>query len=133
MHTILVVDDEEAICFAMSEYFQMQGYRVDCAQSLTEAETLLSKECYTVIIADLRLAGTYNLEGLEVVQTVKERCPQSRIIVLTAYGSADVEEKARQYGVDAFLHKPKPLPDVAQIVYGLIGMAVSEPQRRHAS
>lgn len=124
MHNILVIDDEEAICFAMSEYFRMHGYEVDCAQNLIEAEELLAKNCYTVMIADLRLAGTYNLEGLEIAREVRKRCPKTRVIVLTAYGSPEVEEEARRCGVDAFLHKPKPLADVAQIVYGLTGSAV---------
>ena len=38
---LLVVDDEESICFSMSEYFSLQGYKVDTASELEEAEKLL--------------------------------------------------------------------------------------------
>ena len=123
MNKILVIDDEESICFAMSEYFSMQGYHVDCAQAVEEAEGLLAQSEYSLVIADLRLAGMYNRGGLEIVKHVHEKYPETRIIVLTAYGSPEVEREVRSYGVDAFLHKPKPLPDVAQIVYGLVGAA----------
>jgi DNA-binding NtrC family response regulator len=121
MHRLLIVDDEESICFAMGEYFRMQGYEVDCAQAVEAAEALLDKGCYSVVIADLRLAGIFNMGGLEVIKTVHKRCPGTRIIVLTAYGSPEMETETRKNGVDAFLHKPQPLPEVAQIVYGLVG------------
>jgi len=41
MPRLLVVDDEESICFSMSEYFSLQGYKVDTAQELEEAERLI--------------------------------------------------------------------------------------------
>lgn len=124
MHKILIVDDEEAIRFAMSEYFQMQGYEVDCAQNVSETEALLTDNSYSVVIADLRLEGIYNLGGLEIVKTIRAHSPQTRIIVLTAYGSTEVEKEVRRHGVNAFLHKPKPLADVAQVVYGLVGSSL---------
>lgn len=122
--TMLVLDDEEAICFALSEYFRAQGYRVDCAQQVEEARGLLLSGCYAVLITDLRLAGSNNLDGLEVVRLVHEQCPATRIVVLTAYGTAESEAAARKRGVHAFLRKPKPLADVAQVVIGLIGNAL---------
>lgn len=124
MYRMLIVDDEESICFAMSEYFRMQGFHVDCAQEVEEAEALLVKECYSIVIADLRLTGIFNMGGLEVIKFVHERCPGTRVIVLTAYGSPEMETETRKHGIDAFLHKPQPLPEVAQIVYGLVGSAV---------
>ncbi len=124
MHKILVVDDEESICFSISEYFKMQGYEVDCAQKREEAEALLEKDGYSVVIEDLRLGGIHNAEGLEIVEFVRVRHPETRIIVLTAYGSSEMEAEARTRGAHAFLRKPKPLSEVAQVVFGLIGSAV---------
>lgn len=118
---MLVIDDEEAILFAAREYFGALGFRVDCATELEEAQALLSHVAYAVVIADLRLTGIYGSEGLALVRHVREQCPQTRILILTAYGSPAVEQEARRLGVDGFLQKPKPLPDVAQIVFGLLG------------
>ena len=117
---LLVVDDEEAICFSMSEYFSMHGYKVDTASELEEAEKLLEASDYKVVIQDLRLSLTSSSDGLEMIRSIREHNPQTRIIVLTAYGSAEVEDEARRCGADAFLRKPKPLSQVAQIVQGLI-------------
>jgi CheY-like chemotaxis protein len=118
---MLVIDDEEPILFAAREYFSSLGFEVDCATELEEAQALLAHVEYAIVIADLRLTGIYGTEGLAVVRDVRERCPQTRILLLTAYGSPAVEEEARRLGVDGFLQKPKPLPDVAQIVFGLLG------------
>lgn len=121
MHKILIVDDEESICFSMSEYFKMQGYHVDCAQDREEAEALLAGDGYAVVIEDLRLGGTYNADGLDIVEYIRRQHPDTRIIVLTAYGSSEMEVEARNRGADAFLRKPKPLSDIAQVVFGFVG------------
>jgi two-component system, response regulator, stage 0 sporulation protein F len=124
---ILVVDDEESILFAMREYFMTHGYQVDCAREMQEAEALLATVRYSVVIADLRLSELPSTEGIEIVRYVHERCPWTRTILLTAYGSPEIEREARRWGVDSFLHKPLPLPKVAQIVLELLGRSPPEP------
>ncbi|HEV8427411.1 MAG TPA: response regulator [Pyrinomonadaceae bacterium] len=117
---LLVVDDEESICFSMSEYFSQHGFKVDTAREKEEAEGLIKQTEYRVIIQDLRLGLQRRSEGLEIIKLVHERNPNTRIVVLTAYGSPEAEEEARNAGADAFLRKPKPLSQVAQVVQGLI-------------
>jgi two-component system NtrC family response regulator len=125
---LLVVDDEESICFSMSEYFSLQGYKVDTASELEEAEKLLGATNYRVVIQYLRLSMTNSQDGLGMIKLIRAQNPQTRIVVLTAYGSAEVEDEARRCGADAFLRKPKPLSQVAQVVQGLI-----EAPPRHAA
>lgn len=116
---LLVVDDEEPILFAISEYFEPLGYQVDCARELEEAEALLSHVRYALLIADLRLTGIHSNEGLELIRFARDRSPWTRIIVLTGYGSADMEAEALGRGVDAFQQKPMPLAELAEIVANL--------------
>jgi DNA-binding NtrC family response regulator len=118
--SLLVVDDEESICFSMSEYFSQHGFKVDTAREMEEAEGLLKVTDYQVIIQDLRLGLARHPDGLDIIRLVHKRNPDTRIVVLTSYGSAEIEEEARQAGADAFLRKPKPLSQVAQVVQGLI-------------
>lgn len=118
--TLLIVDDEESICFSMREYFSQHGFEVDTAREMEEAEGLIKATDYRVIIQDLRLGLTRHPDGIEIIKWVHERNPETRIIVLTSYGSTEVEEEARRAGADAFLRKPKPLSQVAQVVQGLI-------------
>jgi DNA-binding NtrC family response regulator len=117
---ILIVDDEEAIVFAMQRYFRGRGFEVDCARELEEAEALLACAEYALVIADLRLTGVHGAEGLEILSFIRERCPRTRAILLTAYGSSDLEREARDRGVSLMLRKPQPLPDLAQAVLTLL-------------
>jgi DNA-binding NtrC family response regulator len=128
MPRLLIVDDEESICFSMSEYFSLQGYKVDTASEIEEAEKLLRATNYKVVIQDLRLTITNNQNGLDMIKMIREHDPQTRIVVLTAYGSPEIEDEARRNGADAFLRKPKPLSQVAQVVQGLL----ESPPRQNA-
>jgi two-component system NtrC family response regulator len=120
MPRLLVVDDEESICFSMSEYFSLHGFRVDTASEWEEAEKLIEATEYKVVIQDLRLTTTRNPDGLDIIKLIRDHNSQTKIIVLTAYGSSEMEDEARRCGADAFLRKPKPLSQVAQVIQGLL-------------
>ena len=115
-----MVDDEQSLLFSMSEYFSQHGFRVDTACELGEAEKLIESTDYQVVIQDLRLGITRYNDGMEIIKLVHRRNPETRIVVLTSYGSNEIESEARRSGAHAFLHKPKPLSQVAQIIQGLI-------------
>ncbi|MGH9960349.1 MAG: response regulator [Pyrinomonadaceae bacterium] len=122
---LLIIDDEEAILFAGEAYFTGRGYAVDCARERRDAEVLLehncgSGACYTAVIADLRIRGVSDTEGLDILAYVKKRCPSALRILLTAYGSPEIERRACELSIDILLHKPKPLAEIAQILSGFI-------------
>jgi CheY-like chemotaxis protein len=117
---LLVVDDEESICFSMREYFSQHGFQVDTAREAGEAEKLIEQTEYAVIIQDLRLGASGRHEGIDVIRLAHRHNPRTRIVVLTAYGSAETEQEALRVGADVFLRKPKPLSQVAQVIQGLI-------------
>jgi DNA-binding NtrC family response regulator len=120
---LLVVDDEEAILLAFLDYFTLHGFDVRCARDRAEAQEQLEREAFDGVIADLRLAGSGGLEGLEVVERARRRWPGTRTVIVTAYGSPEVESEARRRGVDAFLHKPVRLQEIARVVAALIDEA----------
>jgi CheY-like chemotaxis protein len=96
---------------------------------MEEAEGLIKITDYNVIIQDLRLGLARRPDGIDIIRLVHERNPETRIIVLTSYGSPEAEAEARRAGADAFLRKPKPLSQVAQVVQGLIQSPRSHPIR----
>jgi len=120
MLRLLVVDDEESICFSLKEYFTLQGYLVDTARHLEDAEQLIEATDYDVVIEDLGLGPAQSPDGLEMIKFIRHHNSHARIVVLTAYGSAEMEKKTLSWGADAFLRKPKPLSHVAQVIQGLI-------------
>jgi len=120
---ILVVDDEDAILFSLKSYFESYGYVVDCAREMEEAQAMLTQIRYDVVIADMRLTGSHGAQGLEIIGQVKEQCPWTSTILLSAHWTAEIEKEARSRGVVAFLQKPMPLAELAQIVFGILGRA----------
>jgi len=120
MLRLLVVDGEESIRFSMKEYFTLQGYKVDAAGDREEAEKLIENHAYDVVVQDLAIGPTQKLDGLEVIKFVRNRDSRTLIVVLTAYGSPEIQKAALDFGADAFLRKPQPLSQVAQVIQGLI-------------
>ena len=118
---ILVVDDEKPILFALREYFSLLGYQVHCAPGLDDAKALLAEVSYAVVIVDLRLSGGDSAEGLDLIEYVRARCPETGVLVLTAYRNPSIELEALSRGADVLLHKPMPLPDLADSVAKVLG------------
>ena len=117
---ILLVDDEELIVFAMRKYFEGLGYRVDAAHELEEAQALLANRRYDLVIADLRLTGIGGVEGLQIVADVHQRCAHTRVILLSAFGTPEIERESYNRGADAFLHKPKAMMEIANVAMNLL-------------
>ena len=119
-HRMLVVDDEPPIVFALSEYFAERGFVVDTARELGEARELVARHRYALVITDLRLSGTMGAEGFELIDLLRRREPRAGIVLLTGYGSPEIEREAHDRGVDVFLQKPLPLAAVAAIADRLV-------------
>jgi DNA-binding NtrC family response regulator len=130
---ILVVDDELAIGFALGEYFTLRGYEVDCAVAVKEAQALLRRGSYGALITDLSFSGGRGAEGLELAAFVRRENPGTRTVILTAYGSAEMETEARRLGVDAFLHKPTPLGQIARVLDRVLQAPDSRGGAGHSS
>ena len=91
--------------YSMWQYLTVHGCVLHCARSLDEAEEFWNRGSYDAIITDLRLKGIRETEGLDLVTYIRQRCPSSRIILLTNYGSPHIEAEARRRGADAFLYR----------------------------
>ena len=121
LRRLLIVDDEEAISFAMSDFFSRSGYRVDRARTRGEAEALLAgSEDYDLVIADLRLSIHEPRAGLDLLRLARSRSPLVRMILLTAYGSPEVEAELAAFGDALLLSKPQPLLRIQEEVARLL-------------
>jgi DNA-binding response OmpR family regulator len=121
--SLLLVEDRPAISFALSDYFRSVGWDVECAATAVQAEAALRRRAFTLLIADLSLSDPGSTDGLDLTARVRREWPATRTIILTAYGTPETEHVAARIGVDAFLHKPAPLADLARLAAGLAGRA----------
>jgi len=110
---ILIVDDETGFLLALRKILQSAEVQVDTAETFEAAMELLDRHAYSVVIADIRLTVSFREEGFEILRHVKTHDPHTRVIILTAYGQADMIKKALALGADLFIEKPAP-PRVLQ-------------------
>jgi CheY-like chemotaxis protein len=118
---ILIVDDLKEILLTMRRYFALHGYEVDCASEKEEAEALIGENSYSVVVTDLHLTPVKSNEGLEIVRVLRHESPDTKIILLTAYSTEEVEQEADRYGISAFLKKPVSLPILRQAIQESLG------------
>lgn len=119
-YRMLIVEDEATALFALQKYFSAAGYRVDRARELEEAEALILTAHYDVVIADLRLSGTMAAEGLDVLRFVRQHSRGTKVVILTAYSSPEIQNNARILGAGAFLQKPAALSEIGAAVSRLL-------------
>lgn len=120
---VLLLDDEEAVLLPTARYFRNLGCTVDVAGEPEEAEALISHRRYDLAILDLRVTRFGGTEGLEVLREIRRRDHGTKVIMLSAYVSPEVETEARALGASAVLRKPQPLPDLAHLAFALAGVA----------
>ncbi|MCB0344958.1 MAG: response regulator [Bdellovibrionales bacterium] len=102
---ILVVDDEESILWSLSQNLTManDSYCVGTAESAEEALTMIDKTGVDVLITDYKLP---KMDGLRLIESVNQNSPDTRSILMTAYGSPEVMGKANARGSFAYVEKP---------------------------
>ncbi len=117
---LLIVDDEEAIVFAMADYLGALGYEVDAARNAYEASVLLARAEYALVLADLRLDPEDTRGGLDLLRVARRRCRSTPLILLTAYGSTEVEAQLQELGPVLLLSKPQPLAKIGEQIRKLL-------------
>jgi DNA-binding response OmpR family regulator len=118
---LLVVDDEEGVREGIRQYLERCGYVIDCAARIAEAMAFLAEFRYDAVITDLQLSGGQGAEGLAVVAEARRRWSRARTVLLTGQDSEWVASAARRLGVDVVVHKPRPLPEIEEILQSLLG------------
>jgi DNA-binding response OmpR family regulator len=103
---ILVMEDEASVAQGLQMVLTEEGYDVDVAMTGGSALDTFNKKGFDLLVADLRLP---DIDGMEVVRRVKEKKPQTEVIVITGYSSVDSAVEAMKLG--AFEYLPKPFTD----------------------
>ena len=112
-YRILVVDDEPSVCQALVMGLASHELAVDVAMDGESGVRLGCTGNYHVLIADL---GLPDMNGMEVIQRIKEQHPGIIPIVITAHSTEESYDEARQNGVNHYLEKPFPLKAIKTAV-----------------
>jgi len=100
---ILLMEDELNMAQGLQMVLQEVGYAVDLARTGRAALEKFSQKLFDLLVADLRLP---DIDGMEVIKTVKEKKPETQAIVITGYPSVASAVTAVKLGVHEYLRKP---------------------------
>lgn len=106
---ILVLDDERVFRDEIKEFLETDGFIVHSAGKPSEAFAILKQEEVDILILDLKLP---EMDGLTVLQKVKDIYPDIEVIMITGHGDMDAVIQAMRYGAVEFFPKPFRLIDM---------------------
>jgi DNA-binding NtrC family response regulator len=115
---ILVVDDEPLVSWSIKQVLSSDGFEVDCVGSGLEALRLSDSGNYDLFIMDIKMPG---MTGLEVLEEIKKRNAEVKVIVVTGYSYSSNTENAKQLGAFAIINKPFSIEEITGIVRKALG------------
>ena len=100
---ILIVDDERAIQATLRGVLEDEGYRVSAVGSAPDALSKLADETPDLIFLDIWMPG---MDGLEALAEIKQRRPESAVVMISGHGTIETAVKATKLGAYDFIEKP---------------------------
>ena len=112
---VLVIDDEENFLSLVSKVLGKEGYEVKTAADGTQALKRLEDEPFDLALVDIRM---HPMDGLSILEQIKSRQPDAKVIMLTAYPADKTRTLAFLKGAIACLVKPIDIDDLKETVRG---------------
>jgi nitrogen regulation protein NR(I) len=113
MPTLLIVDDERNVLYALERGLRADGLRIVTAQSGTAGIDLVRGEKPDAVLLDVRLPDR---SGLDVLRELRQIDPKLPVIVMTTHGTADTAIEAMQRGAFDYVLKPWDLEELTDLV-----------------
>ena len=111
--TVLFVDDEEPLRHAVQQGLELCGHRVSCFASARQAEPLLSRSFYGVLVTDITMPG---MDGLALLRRALEIDPGLPVVLVTGHGDVPQAVEAMRAGAYDFIEKPFDTSHLASVV-----------------
>ena len=100
---ILIVDDEEVVRLSHLRSLEGSDCNTRAAEDGRQAIQVMEQDPADVILLDLRMPG---LDGMDVLKTIKQRWPESEVVVITGYPCIETAKEAVRLGAFNYLTKP---------------------------
>jgi signal transduction histidine kinase/CheY-like chemotaxis protein len=110
---ILIVDDEPSVLLTVAAILEQEGYAVDAVPDGAAAVRNLGTRNYDLVLTDLKMPG---IDGLQVLEEVRKRSPNTVTVMMTGYASVDSALEAIQRGAYEYLLKPTEVEDLKAAV-----------------
>src|SRR3954454_8332720 len=100
---VLIIDDEELIRDSLAEYLTQEGFPATACASGEEALELAARRPFAIALCDVQLPG---MDGLQTLERLHQLCPETSVLVITAYATVEDAVAAFQRGAHDYLMKP---------------------------
>ncbi|RLB04761.1 MAG: hypothetical protein DRG50_08345 [Deltaproteobacteria bacterium] len=112
---VLVVDDEETLTWSMTKTLakDKDKYELIIANTGKEALQAMQEDHIDVVVTDVRMP---DINGLELLTKIREKYPWTKVIIMTAYGSSEVQKEATKRGSYYYIEKPFEISDIRALI-----------------
>ena len=124
-NSLLLVDDDEPFLRRLGRAMEKRGFALTEALSVAQGKAAVAQYAPAYAVVDLRL-GDGN--GLDVVEMLRERRPDARIVVLTGYGAIATAVAAVKIGATDYLSKPADANDITNALLSVEGDKPPPPE-----
>jgi DNA-binding NtrC family response regulator len=104
MKSILVIDDDLETCNLLSEIFSEEGWSIASSQTAEAARAAVQQSHFDLIVSDINLGGRTN--GVALLKEFKTICPDSEVILISAFGTLETAVEAVREGAFDYVSKP---------------------------
>ncbi|MGD8924024.1 MAG: sigma-54 dependent transcriptional regulator, partial [Syntrophobacterales bacterium] len=124
---ILIVDDEPNIRQGLVEALDGQGYEIEQAPSGEDALAHLQETPFDLVLVDLVME---EMDGIQVLQEINRRWPQTEVVIITAHGTIETAVKALKEGAYDYLTKPINVKRFRSYVHNILHAQELEEENR---
>lgn len=110
---VLVVDDELSMRQFLAILLEREGYLVDQAESAEAALALLASQNYDLVFSDVKMPG---LDGIALLEEIKKDSPDTAVLMMTAFSTAEQAVEAMKLGAYDYIAKPFKVEEIKVLV-----------------
>ena len=113
MQKILIIDDDEGVCYSLARILAKEDCRVTAVQTPVAGFEALRGEDPDLVLLDIKIPGS---DGLDLLRNIREQRPRQLVVMMTAHGTTDTAIEAMKRGAYDYLMKPFNLDALRSVI-----------------
>ena len=110
---ILILDDEEIVVTRLKAALEKEGYVVETFIDSRNAKQRIEENKYDIVVTDLKMA---NIDGMQLFHLVKDKYPETEVILISGFATLKVVKDALQAGVRDVIAKPFKISQIKELI-----------------
>lgn len=114
---ILILDDEEIVVTRLKAVLEKEGYFVEALTDSIKAKERVGEVNFDIVITDLKMA---NFDGMQLFRYVKQKKPETDVILISGFTTVEVVKEALQEGVRDVIAKPFKISEIKDLINNIV-------------